>query len=188
MVSLKKHPMDCYCKFRTKKDKSRIITIRSRHYNKGTSFINDMIKDAPIPKEVFYDLELQLTWLNKICLIVPRPIIKKTTEGSEFETQSQHQAHPRLCSIDPGICTFANLFDFDGHFYDECLIIYEFTNRVKDLYLTFSNWLCHSYDYIVIPRFESHRMSQRKNRNLNNKTVRNMIHSPTVISSTLRSM
>ena len=48
-------------------------------------------------------------------------------------------------------------------------------NRVKDLPLTFSNWLCLNYDDIVIPRFGSHRMSQRKNHDLNSKTVRNMM-------------
>ena len=56
--SLKKRPMDCYYKFRSKKDKSHVITIRSRDYNKGTSFINDMIKDGRVPKVVFYDLKL----------------------------------------------------------------------------------------------------------------------------------
>ena len=68
-----------------------------------------MIKDGRVLKEVFYDLKLQLTWLNKVYLIVPRPIIKKTSKDPEFETQNHHQTHPRVCSIDPGNLNLCDL-------------------------------------------------------------------------------
>ena len=103
--------MQVYYKFRTKKDKSRVITIRSRDYNKGKSFINEITKDDDrIPKKMDYDFKLQLTWTGRAYLLIPRPIIRKQRHVSDNNT--------RICAIDPGVRTFASIYDLDGAFYE----------------------------------------------------------------------
>ena len=48
-------------------------------------------------------------------------------------------------------------------------------NRVKDLHLSVANWLSSHYNYIVMPKFESQKMSSRQQRKISCKTVRNMM-------------
>lgn len=47
-------------------------------------------------------------------------------------------------------------------------------NLQKELHDKTSNWLTSNYKSIVIPRFESKKMINKENRNINTKTVRNM--------------
>lgn len=115
--SLHKSAGECYYKFRSKKDKSRVITIRSRSYNRGSTFLNKLLTDnnlqATVPTQVDYDLKLQLTWLDEVYLLVPRPLLKKTRDGPTRDRQSL-----KVCSIDPGIRTFGTVYDFDGEYYE----------------------------------------------------------------------
>ena len=48
-------------------------------------------------------------------------------------------------------------------------------NLIRDFHHCFSKWLCEHYQVIVLPRFESQKMSRRSTRKIGKKTVRAML-------------
>ena len=48
-------------------------------------------------------------------------------------------------------------------------------NKIAELHKKMSTWLCSNYKVILIPKFNSKAMSQRKGRKIHTKTVRGML-------------
>src|SRR5438128_1322436 len=66
-------------KFRSKKQPSRTIRLFHKHYKKKGVFFPQYFgkepfrSSEPLPDKLEYDSMLQLTWLNELYLVVPRP-------------------------------------------------------------------------------------------------------------------
>lgn len=141
-----------------------------------------------------------------------------------IEERQEEIKKKKVASIDPGVCTFATIYDPDGaiiewgkqdigriyrlaHQVDQLQsqwsekhqdghnqlmfnmkaqkrwrlkkvasrIREKIRNLVRDLHCKMARWLCSTYDYILLPTFDTQEMINRGKRRISNKTARAMV-------------
>jgi putative transposase len=101
-------------KFKSKKDRSDCIPIGSRFYNtkKGDgSFIRKIRSSEELPATLEHDSRITKDKENRYWLCIPTPI----TEELLFKNQEDYPHRMgKVCSIDPGVRTFATIYGSDG--------------------------------------------------------------------------
>jgi transposase len=98
-----------FMKFKKKKDKKDSIVIHSKHYKHKTgkySFISKMKSAEPLPQTVDYDSRLTKDHLNQYWLCIPIRFPAKSLDSQETLNRKG-----RIAAIDPGVRTFATIYD-----------------------------------------------------------------------------
>jgi putative transposase len=98
--------------FKSKKDGRDSIVIRSKHYKrkKGPySMISKMKSTEPLPLAMEYDSRLTKDHLNQYWLCVPIRFPLKSLDNQETLNRKD-----RIAAIDPGVRTFATIYDTNG--------------------------------------------------------------------------
>jgi putative transposase len=100
-----------FMKFKKKKDKKDSIVIHSKHYKHKTgkySFISKMKSAEPLP-QLDYDSRLTRDHLNQYWLCIPIRFPVKSLDSQETLNRKG-----RIAAIDPGVRTFATIYDTNG--------------------------------------------------------------------------
>jgi len=108
-------------KYKSKKSINS-INVLSKHWASKTGMYSKVFKNLKaervLPKHLEYTCRILKNELNKYYICIPRPIEKilKTSENQTcLKKNLKTPRKCRVCSIDPGIITFATIYDIQGY-------------------------------------------------------------------------